>query len=441
MPKQTIEHIEIIPVAGYDSMLLNLSGAHAPTFYRIIVIISDNLGLEGISEIPCSQRILELLNLVASQLKGESVENYKTIIGSLAHRYQHYDAEGRGLQTFDQRTTIHAVTAIEAALLDIRGKGLNMPAYELLGRGKMRDSIPFLGYLFYVGDSETTTLDYVQEIREPNNWQSKRRLPAMDTQAIVEQAGLVAETYGFSDFKLKGGVFTPDREIEAVLSLSKAFPKARLTLDPNGCWNLETALKAGKYLKGKISYLEDPCGAEGRFSSREVMAEFRQQSGIPTATNMVATDNRELAHAIKQSAIDIPLADPHFWGMQGAVQVSSLCCHNGLTWGAHSNNHFDISLAMVSQVAAAAEGTITAIDTHWIWQEGQHLTHNPPVIADGAIKLEKSVGLGVEINRAAVEDAHKLYKKVGQSDRDDSLAMQGLIQDWIFDPKRPCMVR
>jgi glucarate dehydratase len=96
---------------------------------------------------------------------------------------------------------------------------------------------------------------------------------------------------------------------------------------------------------------------------------------------------------------------------------------------------------MVSQVAAAAEGTITAIDTHWIWQEGQHLTHNPPVIADGAIKLEKSVGLGVEINRAAVEDAHKLYKKVGQSDRDDSLAMQGLIQDWIFDPKRPCMVR
>jgi glucarate dehydratase len=441
MPKQTIEQIEVIPVAGYDSMLLNLSGAHAPTFSRIIVIITDNVGREGIGEIPCSQSIIDILRLMATQLRGESVENYRSIIRSLTDRYEQHDAGGRGLQTFDQRTTIHAATAIESALLDLRGKALGMEVCELLGRGKIRDSIPFLAYLFYVGDSEATGFDYVQEISTPNRWHSTRRLPVMENDAIIEQAGLVAETYGFSDFKLKGGVFAPDKEIEAMLSLSEAFPKARLTLDPNGCWDLSTALRAATHLKGKISYLEDPCGAEGRFSSREVMAEFRQQSGIPTATNMVATDNRELAHAIKQSAIDIPLADPHFWGMQGAVQVSSLCCHNGLTWGAHSNNHFDISLAMVSQVAAAAEGTITAIDTHWIWQEGQHLTHNPPVIADGAIKLEKSVGLGVEINRAAVEDAHKLYKKVGQSDRDDSLAMQGLIQDWIFDPKRPCMFR
>ena len=333
------------------------------------------------------------------------------------------------------------MTAIEAALLDLRGKALGMPVCELLGRGKVRDSIPFLAYLFFVGDSQATEFDYPQEVAHPNRWQSARRSPAMDTNAIIEQAGLVAETYGFKDFKLKGGVFAPDKEIEAVISLSQTFPKARLTLDPNGCWDLSTALKAATQLKGKVSYLEDPCGAEGRFSSREIMAEFKQRSGIPTATNMVATDSRELAHAIKQSALDIPLADPHFWGMEGAVQVSSLCDQNGLSWGAHSNNHFDISLAMVSQVAAAAEGTITAIDTHWIWQEGQHLTLNPPQITDGAIQIGNTVGLGVEIDRSAVEQAHALYKRVGQSDRDDSLAMQGLIKNWEFDPKRPCMVR
>lgn len=441
MPKQTIEEIEIIPVAGYDSMLLNLSGAHAPTFSRVVIVITDDVGREGIGEIPCSQSILDILDLMTPPLLGQSVENYRSTIRSLLDSYKRHDAEGRGLQTFDQRTTIHAVTAIESALLDLRGKALGMLVCELLGRGKIRDSIPFLAYLFYIGEHEPTKFDYVQEMPLPNSWHSSRRLPAMDTNAIVQQAGLVAETYGFKDFKLKGGVFAPEKEIEAIISLGQTFPHARLTLDPNGCWDLETALAAATHLKGKVSYLEDPCGAEGRFSSREVMAEFKQRSGIPTATNMVATDHRELAHAIKQSAIDIPLADPHFWGMEGAVQVSSLCNHNGLSWGAHSNNHFDISLAMVSQVAAAAEGTITAIDTHWIWQEGQHLTVNPPEIVDGAIHLGDSVGLGVEIDRSAVKKAHALYKQVGQSDRDDSVAMQGLIQNWTFDPKRPCMVR
>ena len=53
-------------------------------------------------------------------------------------------------------------------------------------------------------------------------------------------------------------------------------------------------------------------------------------------------------------------------------------CHEwGLTWGSHSNNHLDISLAMFTHVAAAAPGKITAIDTHWIWQDGQRLTKQP----------------------------------------------------------------
>jgi glucarate dehydratase len=171
------------------------------------------------------------------------------------------------------------------------------------------------------------------------------------------------------------------------------------------------------------------------------MAEFREATGLPTATNMIATDWRELGHAITLHSVDIPLADPHFWTMQGSVRVSETCHQNGLTWGSHSNNHFDISLAMVTHVAAAAVGEITAIDTHWIWQDGQHLTRNPLQIEDGAIELPMRPGLGVELDLDAIERAHELYQAKGLGARDDATAMQFLIPGWKFDPKRPCLCR
>ena len=156
---------------------------------------------------------------------------------------------------------------------------------------------------------------------------------------------------------------------------------------------------------------------------------------------MVATDWRQLRHAIQLRAVDIPLADPHFWTMQGAVQVSQVCRDNGLTWGSHSNNHFDISLAMVTHVAAAAADPITAIDTHWIWQDGQHLTRNPLKIVDGMLTVPERAGLGVDLDFDAIDRAHALYNKEGLGARDDSIAMQFLIPGWKFDPKRPCLVR
>ena len=169
-----------------------------------------------------------------------------------------------------------------------------------------------------------------------------------------------------------------------------------------------------------LAYAEDPCGAENGFSGREILAEFRRATGLPTATNMVATDWRELKHAIQLQAVDIPLADPHFWTMEGSVRVARLCHEWGLTWGSHSNNHFDISLAMFTHVAAAAPGRITAIDTHWIWQDGQRLTKEPLRIESGRIKVPERPGLGVEIDLERVERAHALYNEVGLGARDDA---------------------
>ncbi|MDH4062296.1 MAG: glucarate dehydratase, partial [Aquincola sp.] len=209
----------------------------------------------------------------------------------------------------------------------------------------------------------------------------------------------------------------------------------------NGGWLLKDAIRLMRGMHGIVAYAEDPCGAEGGFSGREVMAEFRRATGLPTATNMIATDWRQLVHALSLQSVDIPLADPHFWTMAGSVRVAQTCRDWGLTWGSHSNNHFDVSLAMFTHVGAAAPGRVTAIDTHWIWQDGQRLTKEPLRIEDGHVQVPSKPGLGIELDMAEVEKAHALYKQHGLGARDDATAMQYLIPGWRFDPKRPCLVR
>jgi glucarate dehydratase len=156
---------------------------------------------------------------------------------------------------------------------------------------------------------------------------------------------------------------------------------------------------------------------------------------------MVAIDWRELRHAQKLGAVDIPLADPHFWTMRGSVAVAAFCREHGLTWGSHSNNHFDVSLAMFTHVAAAAPGKVTAIDTHWIWQDGQRLTQQPLRIVGGRIAVPTAAGLGIDIDTEQVNRAHTLYNQMRLGSRDDAAAMQYLMPGWKFDPKRPCLVR
>jgi glucarate dehydratase len=263
----------------------------------------------------------------------------------------------------------------------------------------------------------------------------------MTPESVVRLAEAAREKYGFNDFKLKGGVLAGDAEVDAVTAIHERFPDARVTLDPNGGWLLKDAIRLGQRMRGVVAYAEDPCGAEGGFSGREVMAEFRRATGLPTATNMVATDWRQFVHALSLQSVDIPLADPHFWTMAGSVRVAQTCRDWGLTWGSHSNNHFDVSLAMFTHVGAAAPGKVTAIDTHWIWQDGQRLTKEPLQIVGGHVAVPKKPGLGVELDMVEVEKAHQLYLQHGLGARDDAIAMQCLIPGWKFDPKRPCLVR
>jgi glucarate dehydratase len=436
-----ITALRAIPVAGHDSMLMNLSGAHGAFFTRNLLVLTDSAGRTGVGEVPGGDKIRTTLEEAVEMVVGQPIGNVQAVLNTLRTRFADRDAEGRGLQTFDLRTTIHALTAVESALLDLLGQHLNLPVAALLGEGQQRSSVEMLGYLFFIGDRNKTDLSYRSEDHADNAWFRLRNEQAMTPASVVRLAEAAHQRYGFNDFKLKGGVLRGEEEMEAVTALHERFPKARVTLDPNGGWLLKDAIALMRDMHGVVAYAEDPCGAEEGFSGREVMAEFRRATGLPTATNMVATDWRQLTHALTLHSVDIPLADPHFWTMAGSVRVAQSCRDWGLTWGSHSNNHFDVSLAMFTHVAAAAPGKVTAIDTHWIWQDGQRLTKEPLQIVDGLVQVPKKPGLGVELDMIEVEKANQLYKQHGLGSRDDAMAMQYLIPGWAFNPKRPALDR
>ena len=148
-----VEKMEVFPVAGHDCMELNLSGAHAPYFTRNIVILTDSNGVEGVGEVPGGEKITNALEQVKDLVIGTSIADYKQTLNKVRKWLdENIKDDVRGLQTFDLRTGVHVVTAIEAPLLDLLGKFLDVPAAALMGDGIQRERVQFLSYLFYIGD-------------------------------------------------------------------------------------------------------------------------------------------------------------------------------------------------------------------------------------------------------------------------------------------------
>lgn len=450
----TIICMQVIPVAGHDSMLLNLCGAHAPFFTRNVVVLEDSAGNTGVGEVPGGNGILQALERAVPLVLGTEIGRYNRTLQTLRHSLG--SAAGANGQQYQVTSAAEAavlqqpheinlrlenvITAVEAALLDLLGHHLGVPVCDLLGAGQQRDSVPMLAYLFYIGDRTRTDLAYLDGKTDKDGWYRLRHQQALTPGAVADLAAAAVERYGFRDFKLKGGVMDGEAEMDALRAIKSRFPQARVTVDPNGAWDLDQAIMLCAGQQQLLAYAEDPCGAENGYSGREVMAEFRRATGIRTATNMVATDWRQMAHSHLLGAVDIPLADPHFWTIQGSVRLAQLCAEWGMTWGSHSNNHFDISLAMFTHAAAAAPGEITAIDTHWIWQEGtDRLTTEPLQIRGGAVAVPTSPGLGITVDMGRVDAAHALYKKIAGGARDDGMAMRYLVPDFQFHPKRPSM--
>lgn len=440
-----IVDMKVIPVAGYDSMAMTLSGAHGPYFTRNLVILTDEIGHQGVGEIHGGDDIAKSLESCKPLVVGQEIGAYRSVVNRLrTGSWKAAGNNGEGLQGLDLKNlkfVVRSEAAVECAMLDLLGQYMELPVCELLGDGRQRDEVTMLGYLFYVSDKNKTDLPYLDESNSTDPWFRLRRKEMVTPEAIVEQALTLQKKYGFRNFKLKGGVFEGKEEIKAIRALKEALPEARINIDPNGAWSLDEAINLTKGLHGVLTYAEDPCGPEKGFSSREIMCEYKNATQHMVATNMIATDWRQFYHAVSLRSVDIVLADPHFWTMNGSVRIAQVLNDWVLTWGSHSNNHFDISLAIFAQCAAAAPGNITPVDTHWIWQDGQELTKHPYKIEDGVIKVGNAPGLGIELDMDKVAKAHELYMSLPNHDRDDAVAMQYLIKDWKFDSKRPCLVR
>ena len=442
-----VTEMQVIPVAGYDSMLMTLSGAHAPWFTRNLVILKDSAGHTGIGEIHGGDYTCEALKSCIPLVVGQPVGKYRAILNNIHKASRKADEDdGEGIQSLDiskLKFVVKAEWAIECALLDLLGQYLDLPMCELLGDGKQRDKVETLGYLFYVSDMNKATPDlpYIREDDSSDAGFRLRRQEMLTPDRIVEQACTLQDKYGFKNFKLKGGVLKGSEEMEAIRALKKQFPNGRINIDPNGAWSLQEAIELCKPMENILTYVEDPCGPEAGYSSREIMSEFKNAVKLPVATNMIATDWRQFYHSVGNRAVDIVLADPHFWGFGGSVRMAQILNDWGLTWGSHSNNHFDITLTAFAHVAAAAPGNPTALDTHWIWQDGQNLLNDTPQIVDGYLQVPDKPGMGVTINMEKVMEANKLYNSLPTHDRDDAVAMQCLIPNWKFDSKKPCLVR
>ncbi len=238
-----ITDMKVIPVAGYDSMEMTLSGAHAPYFTRNIVILKDNSGHTGIGEIHGGEYTCECLTSYIPLVIGQEVGKYRSILGTI-HRggRKAPGDDGEGIQTLDiskLKFVVQAEWAIECALLDLLGQHLGVPVCELLAEGKQRSQVEVLGYLFYVSDKGKTDLPYIDESHSSDSWFRMRRREMTSHEQIVEQACCLQEKYGFRNFKLKGGVFSGEYEMETIRALKKHFPNGRINIDPNGAWALQ----------------------------------------------------------------------------------------------------------------------------------------------------------------------------------------------------------
>ncbi len=422
----TITDIRLTPVLVADPPLLNTQGVHQPHTPRLIVEVVTADGSTGLGETYGDTKYLELARPLADRLTGRRADDLNRLFAEAGRTAVdasqvsgRVDAGGlRGVQTAD-KLRLSVLSAFEVACLDALGKSLGLPVHALLG-GKVRDTVEYSAYLFYrrAHHPEGVTA-------QEDDWGA-----ALDPAGVVEQARRFKERYGFTSFKLKGGVFPPDEEIAAVRALADAFPGHPLRLDPNGAWSVETSLKVAGELGSLLEYLEDPTlGTPG-------MAEVAARAGVPLATNMCVTTFAEIQEAFTRNAVQVVLSDHHYWGgLRNTQHLAAICRTFGVGVSMHSNTHLGISLAAMTHVAATVPGLRHACDSHYPWQSEDVLTERLR-FDDGAVRVSDAPGLGVELDRDRLALLHRRWLDDDGSlrDRDDAAAMRVTDPDWTTPP-------
>ena len=425
-----IKEFHITPIAVVDPPLLNAAGLHAPYALRTVVELVTEDGISGVSEIPGNIEIDRALDKSRQFVIGQDPFQLNQIRDILASNFDSEDTIKRGDTPWDQRTLVHIFSSIEVACLDIVGKIVNRPVVDLLG-GKRRDRVPFSAYLFYKYEGAGGELEFGTDPRA-TGWDAARQASALNPTEIVAQAKAMCKEYGFQSIKLKGGVFEPRQEVDAIFALQEAFGRdTPLRIDPNALWTVETSIKYGKEMEGIIEYLEDPCRGQ------ENMAAVRKALKTPLATNMCTTSFEDIPRSYALGAEDIILSDHHFWGgLQDSMKLAAICQTFGRDLSMHSNSHLGISLAAMVHLGAAIPNFKYALDTHYPWQSDEIIVGGRMKFEDGAVAIPKGPGLGVELDRIALAKLHENYKKCGLTKRNDEIEMQKVQPEWKFKATR-----
>ncbi|MGW8482433.1 enolase C-terminal domain-like protein [Microbacterium sp. NPDC055903] len=402
-----IKTVEVIPLAFADPPLLNTWGVHEPLALRTLVVITLDDGTVGLGEAGGDLPVLTELRAVAPSLTGARVDDSTAVRRAVD--------ELLGPRTPEVRRNIVG-SPFEVAFLDAWGRLEGVPVVELLG-GAVRRHIEYSGYLFYKWAGHPGHPD--------DGWG-----PALDPDGIVRLARAMVEGRGFRSLKLKAGVYRPEEEIAAMRALADAFPESLLRIDPNGAWTESTAVRVSESLNGIVDYVEDPV------LGIDAMARVRAATDVPLASNMIVNTHQDLEEVVAASALDIVLADHHYWGgPRRALDLARACSDAGLGVSMHSNSHLGVSLAAMTHVAAASADIAYASDTHYPWNADDDIIVDPFVFTDGGLALSDRPGLGVELDRAKVERLHAQYVRSGRQVRDDTGYVRTV--DPTFDARLP----
>ena len=426
-----ITEMHVTPIAIVDPPLLNAAGLHAPYALRTVVELVSADGISGISEIPGSQAVTDSLNEAADLVIGSDPMQLVDLERAIYRRFgDEGGGDDRGQAPWDQRRLVHVFSALEVACLDLAGKALNRPVVDLLG-GKARERVPFSAYLFYKHEGAGGELAFGTD-PQAQGWAAARQQAALDPAGVVAQAQAMCDAFGFESIKLKGGAFPPDEEVAAMKALAEAFgPDTPLRLDPNAIWSVETAIRCGKEMEGILEYFEDPTRGQ------ENMAQVRQALSIPLATNMCTTSFDDIPGSVRLGSEDIILADHHFWGgLRASVELGRICRTFGRGLSMHSNSHLGISLAAMTHLGAAVPNLTYALDTHYPWQSDEVIVGGRFEFEGGSLPLPAGPGLGVELDRQALERLHQTYLACGLTKRDDAAEMQKVEPGWTFKATR-----
>jgi glucarate dehydratase len=406
MSAMRISKITITPVAFADPPLLNSVGVHEPFALRAIIEIDTDAGLTGLGETYADEQHLDALRAAAAVIEGADVFHTEEIwrrVQAVAAPEATIASGLIGCSAAADRV----FSPFEVACLDIQGRAAGRPVADLLG-GAVRNEVPFSAYLFYKWAAHPGAA--------PDDWGQ-----ALDPDGIVAQATRMVDSYGFTALKLKGGVFPPEQETEAIRALRRAFPGHPLRLDPNAAWTPATAINVARDLDGVLEYLEDPTpGIDG-------MAEVARVAPMPLATNMCVVAFAHLAPAIQAGAVQVVLSDHHYWGgMRRSRLLAGICETFGLGLSMHSNSHLGVSLAAMVHLAAVTPNLTYACDTHWPWKTQDVVAGDPFAFSGGALRVPDGPGLGVELDREALGILHEQYLRCGIRSRDDTGYMRRL---------------